>query len=208
MREIKIETITVPEHTMKQRKWIVKCDSCGGPLSDNPEYAEQEVNQLEILLNGDSCVNFIRHRDYCTACVEPIWAAINKLINGDPDRLGSDTEDLPPGETSLTVLMFRVHVVTIPVTHDRVPACLMQRVDRPAIRFPLKQVVKVTQGTYWPFRVVRSISDSGVVSSPHLEQTLFQWFHRRLQDLHQRPCLLVSRMNCFSAPASTKPATA
>ena len=35
-------------------------------------------------------MSFLRRRDYCTACLEPIWQAISKLIKADPDAEGDD----------------------------------------------------------------------------------------------------------------------
>lgn len=69
------------------------CDRCGGEIATDAAMEEQYANELYIALNGDECVSQLRRRDYCTACLEPIWDAINKLINADPETLTDPAEE-------------------------------------------------------------------------------------------------------------------
>jgi hypothetical protein len=69
------------------------CDKCGIVVSHvDPDgtYA----HELWVALDEDECVSFVRQRDYCSECLEPIWQAICTLINSDPDRPGYDPEDV------------------------------------------------------------------------------------------------------------------
>lgn len=71
------------------------CDVCGGEISIQPDvHPNQYANELYISLNAEECVSFQRRRDYCNACLEPVWEAINKLIKADPEQEGCD----PPAD--------------------------------------------------------------------------------------------------------------
>ena len=63
---------------------IYQCDKCGGEIS-REDHFERYAHELNITLDQDECVNFLRRRDYCPACLEPVWRAINELIGADPD---------------------------------------------------------------------------------------------------------------------------
>ena len=69
------------------------CDGCGGEISPD-DMDETFANELVIALNQDQCVCSIRRRDYCAACLEPIWQAISELIKADPDAEGDDRAEL------------------------------------------------------------------------------------------------------------------
>lgn len=70
----------------------ITCDGCGGEIDTDAALPEQCANLLTITLNEGECVSFTRRRDYCTACLEPIWHAISKLINADPEQEGADRD--------------------------------------------------------------------------------------------------------------------
>jgi len=87
-RQTTFETETKPRQV---KRTSYTCDGCGRAIS--PEAMDDEfANDLVIALNQDQCVHFFRYRDYCTACLEPIWQAICKLIKSDPELEGSDLE--------------------------------------------------------------------------------------------------------------------
>jgi hypothetical protein len=72
--------------------WVTDytCDGCGGTIYrdtdvgvlDQRRYAHELVIQLDMY----ECVNFLRQRDFCPACLDPIWQEINKLLGTDPDE--------------------------------------------------------------------------------------------------------------------------
>lgn len=70
----------------------IACDGCGGEIATDAALEEQYANKLIITLNEDECVSMTRRRDYCTACLEPIWDAISKLIKADPEQEGADRD--------------------------------------------------------------------------------------------------------------------
>ena len=63
----------------------ISCDGCGGEILEDTPYEELYANELFIALNQADCVSLLRYRDYCLACLEPVWDAIMKLIKADPD---------------------------------------------------------------------------------------------------------------------------
>lgn len=77
MRELTGEepvTVTVLRATETR-----KCDGCGEEISVSwPE--GMYAHELIILLDQEECVNFLRERDYCPACLTPLWEAVNRLI--------------------------------------------------------------------------------------------------------------------------------
>lgn len=88
-RQVSYETVSEPRRV---RVTAYACDGCGGEISPG-DIDETFANELVITLNQDECVSFFRRRDYCTACLEPIWQAVSKLIKADPDTEGDDRED-------------------------------------------------------------------------------------------------------------------
>lgn len=78
----------VPEHlepARTVREIEFTCDGCKKPIS-RLDHGDSCAHELQIGLDSEECVNFFRQRDYCPACLAPIWAAINKLIGSDPDE--------------------------------------------------------------------------------------------------------------------------
>ena len=69
------------------------CDKCGRAISHD-EIDDGFANELSVYLNPDECISQRFRRDYCTACLEPVWRALCKLIDADPEDIsGSDFED-------------------------------------------------------------------------------------------------------------------
>lgn len=67
------------------------CDGCGGQVYPEgygalADEGQRYAHQLTISLDPAECVSFFRRRDYCPACLEPVWQAISKLINADPNE--------------------------------------------------------------------------------------------------------------------------
>ena len=86
MREETTEII--PQHLVPQMEipcTKYTCDSCGKPLQLEGLDPDSCLQELIIMLNQYECVNFLRIRDYCPACLNPVWEALNKLIGADPD---------------------------------------------------------------------------------------------------------------------------
>lgn len=81
-------TEIIPQHlvpSMEVSATKYNCDSCGKPLQLQELDPDSCLQELIISLNQDECVNFLRIRDYCPACLDPVWGAVNKLIGADPD---------------------------------------------------------------------------------------------------------------------------
>lgn len=86
MREEK--TKVIPQQVIEQ--WTTHyieyhCDRCGRLISKD-DHLDGYAHELAIAMDSDECVNFYRRRDYCPACLTPVWEAINKLIGADPDE--------------------------------------------------------------------------------------------------------------------------
>jgi hypothetical protein len=60
------------------------CDKCGRKL-DPDDCDDACAHELIVWLDQSQYVNFYRQRDYCPACLEPVWRAINALIGADSD---------------------------------------------------------------------------------------------------------------------------
>lgn len=85
MREDKVRV--VPEQVVEQYRvhyTEYHCDKCGRLISKE-DHGDGYAHELAVALDSDECVNFFRQRDYCPACLDPIWAALNALIAADPD---------------------------------------------------------------------------------------------------------------------------
>jgi hypothetical protein len=75
----------------EQGLWVI-CDGCGGRISsEDPTLPWGST--LEIWLDSEQCVSYGRSRDYCLACLNPIWAAINALIMADPEAEWEDSDE-------------------------------------------------------------------------------------------------------------------
>jgi hypothetical protein len=61
------------------------CDKCGRVINRD-DREDGYAHELEVRLDKEQCVNFFRQRDYCPVCLEPVWAAINQLIDANPDE--------------------------------------------------------------------------------------------------------------------------
>jgi hypothetical protein len=85
-----VETQVLPQPPKQVHTISITCDGCGGEIATNAAVEEQYANRLAITLNEHECVSMTRYRDYCTACLEPIWDAISKLIKADPEQDGAD----------------------------------------------------------------------------------------------------------------------
>jgi hypothetical protein len=75
------ERVGIPLDTRPQFKTVEKrkCDSCGKAI--DPDAVEDDyAHELTIALDQDQCVNFYRRRDFCPACLEPVWEAVNLLL--------------------------------------------------------------------------------------------------------------------------------
>jgi uncharacterized Fe-S center protein len=71
------------------------CDKCGAAIAvDAIDMENDYAHELIIQLDQEECVHFSRIRDYCPACLAPIWEAICELIGSDPNLDGWD----PPEE--------------------------------------------------------------------------------------------------------------
>lgn len=73
--------------------WVTDytCDGCGGAVyRDEPgasaDGGQRYAHELVITLDLEECVSFLRRRDFCPACLEPVWQAVNKLLGTDPDE--------------------------------------------------------------------------------------------------------------------------
>lgn len=90
-RTVRHEIEHVPAVDRPVEKEQRTCDCCGRAISVDADAGY--ANELQIWLNPDECVNTAFRRDYCTPCVEPVWEALCKLINADPQADGRDWED-------------------------------------------------------------------------------------------------------------------
>ena len=89
-RQSSYETVT--PKPVQVRSTAYACDGCGGEIS--PEDMDDTfANELVIALNEDQCVSTRFRRDYCTACLEPLWQRICEVIGADPDAAGFDRAD-------------------------------------------------------------------------------------------------------------------
>jgi hypothetical protein len=87
-----VSYVTETPEPRQVRRTTYACDGCGGEIS--PEDTEETcAHELVVSLDMDQCVHFLRRRDYCPACLEPIWQAISKLIKADPDLDGDDRSE-------------------------------------------------------------------------------------------------------------------
>jgi hypothetical protein len=82
------KTRIIPEQVI--RDWTehyceYHCDGCG-KLIDRINEGDDCHHDLVIALDQYECAGFIRSRDYCPACLEPIWRAVNQLIKADPEK--------------------------------------------------------------------------------------------------------------------------
>lgn len=86
-RETTIEACPHPGCECRMRIWVTDytCDQCGKPIS-REDHDGDYAHELQVGLDMQECVSFFRQRDYCPACLGPIWQAICKLIGGDPDE--------------------------------------------------------------------------------------------------------------------------
>jgi hypothetical protein len=64
-----------------------QCDGCGKDISRD-DHEDSYAHELVITLDQEECVSLLLMRDYCPACLEPIWAAISTLVKADPDKDG------------------------------------------------------------------------------------------------------------------------
>lgn len=71
---------------------VYRCDKCGKEIS-REDHEGDYAHELLITLDQFECVSYLRERDYCPGCLEPIWLAINALIGGDPDTEHEDHRD-------------------------------------------------------------------------------------------------------------------
>jgi hypothetical protein len=71
----------IPEWTVHYTMYL--CDGCGREIR-REDLEDEYAHELQIVLDQDECVNFLRMRDYCPSCLEPVWNAINKLLGTDP----------------------------------------------------------------------------------------------------------------------------
>ena len=92
-RTTRYETVT-PE-PMQVKRADYRCDSCGGPISPDgtDDAGNAFANELTVMLNPDECMCVIHGRDYCTACLRPLWEALCKIIGADPDAIGDQRQD-------------------------------------------------------------------------------------------------------------------
>jgi hypothetical protein len=88
-RSVEYETVTQPTQKRVERH---ACDKCGKAISPE-EMDELYSNELLVILNEYSCASTRFRRDYCTACLEPVWEALCALISAEPDYLGFDRQD-------------------------------------------------------------------------------------------------------------------
>jgi hypothetical protein len=65
------------------------CDGCGKMIS-REDHGNGYAHDLQIWLDGEECVGFFRERDYCPACLDPIWREISRLIKADPEAERED----------------------------------------------------------------------------------------------------------------------
>lgn len=72
-------------HTLTCYAVRYTCDGCGKAVS-RENHENDYAHELQITLDADECVSFLRWRDYCPACLEPVWAAVNELLGTDPDE--------------------------------------------------------------------------------------------------------------------------
>jgi hypothetical protein len=93
-------TDIIPAHRVEEMSVIkvrVTCDGCKKDLGTLYGTYDPDASHLLLGLNEGECVSFVRERDYCIVCLEPIWVAINKAIGADPDV---EREDLGDAEDS------------------------------------------------------------------------------------------------------------
>lgn len=90
-REIEVQTKMVERRETETK---FRCDKCGVEIGPDPEDENLYNQELVIYLNPDQCVRHSFRRDYCLACLSPIWELICKAIGADPDdSSNSDFED-------------------------------------------------------------------------------------------------------------------
>ena len=82
--------VIIPPDDKPRYGWVTNytCDGCGKKLTRTWPDSEENSNfahELAVYLDSEQCVNFRRQRDYCPACLLPVWEAINKLLKADPD---------------------------------------------------------------------------------------------------------------------------
>jgi hypothetical protein len=88
-----VETTTETK-TYMVREIKVSCDKCGRPVDQDPEDEDLYHQELLIYLNPELCVRSSFRRDYCRACLLPIWNLICGAIGADPDDISnSDFDD-------------------------------------------------------------------------------------------------------------------
>lgn len=86
-RETTVEACPHPGCQCRTKAWVTgyTCDQCGIAIS-REDYDGDYAHELSIALDMDECVSFLRLRDYCPSCLDPIWQAVCKLIGGNPDE--------------------------------------------------------------------------------------------------------------------------
>lgn len=100
------KTRTVPQYVIEQ--YVVHyneytCDKCGASLQESGgmESHGGGIESEAVLFRTELDIGITRHtapeeqwahrhRDYCEACIAPIWIAINELIMGDPKAKDPD----------------------------------------------------------------------------------------------------------------------
>lgn len=99
-RTVWAEEIPAPKPRLVEQH-MYTCDGCAAPVTRDDQGGGY-AHELEIYLDDGQCVSFRRRRDYCPACLNPIWKKIHELIGGDPeldgDDVGEDDDELPEGE--------------------------------------------------------------------------------------------------------------
>jgi hypothetical protein len=89
-RETTYQTLTEPRRV---RTITYTCEGCDRIISPHA-IDDTFCNELTIMLNDQQCSEvYLRKRDYCNDCLEPIWQEISKLIKADPDAEGTDRTD-------------------------------------------------------------------------------------------------------------------
>lgn len=90
MRSYRDEVIQAQPVTVTRTEYT--CDSCGNQIPHDAYGITDQAHILEIALNKDQCVSYERIREYCNYCVDKIWVAVNKIVNGDPGKIGIDRD--------------------------------------------------------------------------------------------------------------------
>ena len=89
------EIYTLPEEVIPARpgrRVRYRCDKCGREIT-REDHGDDYAHELNVWLDMEECVSFFRQRDYCPACLEPVWAALNGFLGTDPDKERDPEED-------------------------------------------------------------------------------------------------------------------